>query len=117
MQSAETISAAYDFDLAARDNTLADSAIELVIERPPCSALIKAAQSRELIFCGQSDSLREGRHAADGGKFCRDLQEHSRGAMSGESDSRHAFNFPLRQSFQLSLSRNTSDKTYDSRKS
>src|SRR5437764_2658185 len=75
MQSAETISAAYDFDLAARDYTLADSAIELVIERPPCSALIKAAQSRELIFCGQSDSLRGGRHAADGGKFCRDLQE------------------------------------------
>jgi len=62
MQSAETISAAYDFDLAARDYTLADSAIELVIERPPCSALIKAAQSRELIFCGQSDSLRGGRH-------------------------------------------------------
>jgi hypothetical protein len=94
MQSAETISAAYDFDLAARDYTLADGAIELVIEGVPCSAFIKAAQSRKLIFGGRSDPLRGRRHAADGGKFCRDLQEHSRRAMSGESDSRHGFNFP-----------------------
>ena len=52
MQSAQTVSAAYDFDLAARDYALADRAIEPVTERLPCSAFIKTAQSCELIFCG-----------------------------------------------------------------
>jgi hypothetical protein len=55
MQSAEAISAAYYFDLAARDYTLADSAIELVIEGVPCSAFIESSQSRELIFYARSD--------------------------------------------------------------
>jgi hypothetical protein len=52
MQSAQAISAAYDFDLAARDYTLADGAIEAVIEGPPWSVFINPSQSRELIFCG-----------------------------------------------------------------
>ena len=77
VQSAQAISAAYYFDLAARDYTLADGAIELVIEGVPCSALIEASQSSELIFCDWSARLRGRKHAADGGKFCCDLQEHS----------------------------------------
>jgi len=63
VQSAQAISAAYYFDLAARDYFLADGAIELVIEGVPCSAFIEPWQSCELIFCIQSDRLR------------RDLQE------------------------------------------
>ena len=55
MQSAQAISAAYDFDLAPRDYTLADGAIELVIEGAPWSAFIDPSQSLELIFCRQSD--------------------------------------------------------------
>src|SRR5207244_5136510 len=55
MQSAQAISAAYYFDLAARDYTLADGAIELVIEGAPWSAFIDPSQSLELIFCRQSD--------------------------------------------------------------
>jgi hypothetical protein len=77
-QSAQAISAAYYFDLAARDYILADSAIELVIEGVLCSAFIEPSQSSELIFCIQSDRLQGGRHAADGGKFRRDLQGQSR---------------------------------------
>ena len=76
MQSAQAISAAYYFDLAARDYILADGAIELVIEGVPWSAFIEPSQSHELIFCCQSDRLRGKNHAADAGKFCRDLQEH-----------------------------------------
>jgi len=57
MQSAQAISAAYDFDLTARDYTLADGAIELVIEGAPWSAFIDPSQSRELIFCGQLNWL------------------------------------------------------------
>jgi len=52
-QRAQVISAAYYFDLAARDYILADGAIELVIEGVPCSAFIEPSQSCELIFCGQ----------------------------------------------------------------
>jgi len=74
MQSAQAISAAYYFDLAARDYALANGAIELVIEGVPCSAFIEPPQSSELIFCGQSARLRGRKHAADGGKFRRDLQ-------------------------------------------
>ena len=48
VQSAQAISAAYYFDLAARDYFLADGAIELVIEGVPCSAFIEPSQSREL---------------------------------------------------------------------
>ena len=55
MQSAQAISAAYDFNLAARDFILADSAIDSVVEAIPWSALIDPSQSRELIFCRQSD--------------------------------------------------------------
>jgi len=55
MQSSQAISATYDFDLAARDYTLADGAIEPVIEGVPWSAFIDPSQSRELIFCRQSD--------------------------------------------------------------
>jgi hypothetical protein len=58
VQSAQAISAAYYFDLAARDYILADGAIELVIEGVPCSALIEPSQSSELIFCARSDRLR-----------------------------------------------------------
>jgi len=54
MQSAQAISAAYDFDLAARDYTLADGAIELAIEGAPWPAFINPSQSRELIFSCQS---------------------------------------------------------------
>ena len=75
MQSAQAISPAYYFDLAARDNILADSAVELVVEGVPCSALIEPSQSCELIFCAQLDRLRGREHAGDGGKFRRDLQE------------------------------------------
>ena len=69
MQSAQAIGAAYHFDLAARDHTLADGAIELVIEGAPWSSFIDPSQSRELIFFGQSDWLRGKNHAADAGKF------------------------------------------------
>ena len=78
VQSAQAISAAYYFDLAARDYTLTDRAIELVIEGVPWSAFIEPSQSRELIFCARSDWLLGRKHAADGGKFRRDLQEQSR---------------------------------------
>ena len=54
MQSAQAISAAYDFDLAARDYMLADGAIESVVEAIPRSALVDPSQSRELIFSCQS---------------------------------------------------------------
>jgi len=50
MQSAQAISAAYYFDLAARDYILADGAIKLLIEGVPCSAFIEPSQSCELIF-------------------------------------------------------------------
>ena len=50
VQSAQAISAAYYFDLAARDYSLAAGAIELIIERVPCSAFIEPSQSCELIF-------------------------------------------------------------------
>src|SRR5438132_3803721 len=73
MQSAQAISAAYDFNLAARDFMLADGAIESVVKALPWSALIDPSQSSELIFCGQSDRLRGRKHAADCGKFRRDL--------------------------------------------
>ena len=82
MQSAQAISAAYYFDLVARDYILADGAIELVIEGVPCSAFIEPSQSSELIFCDRSDGLRGRKHAADGGKFRRDLQGRSRCAMN-----------------------------------
>ena len=85
MQSAQSVSAAYYFDLAARDNIFADDAVELVIERVPCSAFIQPSQSCELIFCARLDRLRGRKHAGDGGKFRRDLQEQSRHAMKGES--------------------------------
>jgi len=85
VQSAQAISAAYYFDLAARDYTLADGAIELVIEGVPCSAFIEPSQSSELIFCDRSAWLRGRKHAADDGKFCCDLQELS-GAPFASSD-------------------------------
>jgi len=56
-QSAQAISAAYYFDLAARDESLADGAIELVIEGVPWSVFIDPSQSRELLFPCQSDWL------------------------------------------------------------
>ena len=75
MQSAQAISAAYDFNLAARDFMLADGAIKSVVKAIPWSALINPSQSSELIFCGQSDRLRRRRHVSNRGKFRRDLQE------------------------------------------
>jgi hypothetical protein len=75
MQSAQAISAAYYFDLAARDYILADGAIELVIEGVPCSAFIEPPQSSELIFCAQSGRLRGRKHVSNGCKFRCDLQE------------------------------------------
>ena len=57
MQSAKAVSAAYYFDLAARDYTLADGAIDLVIEGAPLSAFIDPSQSHELIVSCQSDWL------------------------------------------------------------
>ena len=85
MQSAQSISAAYYRNLAARDYILAAGAIELIIEGVPCSAFIEPSQSCELIFCVRLDRLRGRKHAGDGGKFRRDLQEQSRHAMKGES--------------------------------
>jgi hypothetical protein len=82
VQSAQAISAAYYFDLVARDYSLADGAIEVVIEGVPCSAFIEPSQNRELIFCDRSDGLQGRKHGADSGKFRRDLQEHSGGAFS-----------------------------------
>src|SRR5438046_4516634 len=57
MQSAQAVCAAYYFDLAARDYTLADGAIDLVIEGAPLSAFIDPSQSDELIVSCQSDWL------------------------------------------------------------
>jgi hypothetical protein len=85
MQSAQSVSAAYYFNLAARDYSLAADAIELIIERVPCSAFIEPSQGCELIFCARLDRLRGRKHAGDGGKFRRDLQEQSRHAMNVES--------------------------------
>jgi hypothetical protein len=76
MQSAQAVSAAYDFNLAARDFILAHGAIESVVEAIPWSALIDPSQSSELIFCGQSDRLQGRRHVSKAGKFRCDLQEH-----------------------------------------
>src|SRR5436305_13972580 len=45
-------------------------------------SFIEPSQSSELIFYGQSDRLRGRKHAADGGKFRRDLQEQSRRVMT-----------------------------------
>jgi hypothetical protein len=78
VQSAQAISATYYFDLAARDYSLADGAIELVVEGIPCSAFIKPSQRSELIFYGRSARLRGGKHAAEGGKSRRDLQGHKK---------------------------------------
>ena len=80
MQSAQSVSAAYYLDLAARDYSLAAGAIELILERIPCSAFIEPSQSCELIFCARLDRLRGRKHAGEGGKFRRDLQEQSRRA-------------------------------------
>ena len=82
MQSAQAISAAYYFNLAARDYSLAAGAIEMVVEGVPCSAFIEPSQSCELIFCARLDRLRGRNHAADAGKFRRDLQEQSSRAMN-----------------------------------
>ena len=78
MQSTQSVSAAYYFNLAARDCTLTAGAIKLVVEGAPCSAFIEPSQSYELIFCARLDRLRGRKHAGDGGKFRRDLQEQSR---------------------------------------
>ena len=67
VQSPQTISAAYYFDLTARDYSLADGAIQLIVEGVPCSAFIEPSQSCELIFCDRSDRLRGRKHAGDGG--------------------------------------------------
>ena len=91
MQSAQSVSAAYYFNLAARDYSLAAGAIELIIEGVPCSAFIEPSQSCELIFCASLDRLRGRKHAGDGGKFRRDLQAQSGHAMKGESVSRHGW--------------------------
>ena len=89
MQSAQAISAAYYFDLAARDYSLADGAIELVIEGVPCPAFIQPSQSCELIFRARLDRLRGRKHAGDGGKFRRDLQ-----AQSGRDEGRERKSCP-----------------------
>ena len=83
MQSAQSVSAAYYRNLAARDYTLAAGAIELVVEGVPCSALIEPSQSCELIFCARLDRLQGRKHAGDGCKFRRDLQEQNGHAMKG----------------------------------
>ena len=75
MRSAQSVSAAYYFDLAARDYSLAAGAIELIIERVPCSAFIEPSQGCELIFCARLDRLRGRKHAGNRGKFRRDWQE------------------------------------------
>jgi hypothetical protein len=85
MQSAQAVSAAYYFDLAPRDYTLAAGAIKLVVEGVPCPAFIEPSQSCELIFCARLDRLRGRKHAGDGGEFRRDLQEQNGHAMKGES--------------------------------
>ena len=85
MQSAQSVSAAYYFDVAARDYTLAAGAIKLVVEGGPCPAFIQPSQSCELIFCARSDRLRRRKHAVDAGKFRRDLQEKNGHAMKRES--------------------------------
>ena len=89
MQSAQSVSAAYYFDLAARDYTLAAGAIELVVEGVPCPAFIEPSQSCELIFCARLDWLRGRKHAGDGGKFRRDLQ-----AQSGRDEGRERKSCP-----------------------
>jgi hypothetical protein len=71
--------------VAARDYTLAAGAIELVVEGVPCSAFIEPSQSCELIFRARLDRLRGRKHAGDGGKFRRDLQEQNGHTTKGES--------------------------------
>lgn len=85
MQSAQSVSAAYYFDPATRDYTLAAGAIELVVEGVPFSAFIEPSQSGDLIFCARLDRLPRRKHAGDGGKFRRDLQAQNAHAMKGES--------------------------------
>ena len=85
MQSAQSVSAAYYFDVAAQDYSLAAGAIEVVVEGVPCPAFIQPSQSCELIFCASWDRLRGRKHAGDGGKFRRDLQEQNGHTMKGES--------------------------------
>ena len=51
--------------------SLANGAIELVIEGIPSSAFIESSQSCKLIFCDRSDRLRGRKHAGDGGKSRR----------------------------------------------
>jgi hypothetical protein len=74
-QSAQAINAAYYFDLAARDYILAAGAIQLVSEGAPRSAFIQSSQSSELTFCGRFYRLRGTKHAGDGGKSRRGLQD------------------------------------------
>lgn len=76
-RSAQAISATHYFDLAARDYSLADGAIELLVEGVPCSASIQPSQRSELIFYGRSDRLRGRKHGVEGGKSGRDLQGHN----------------------------------------
>jgi hypothetical protein len=83
MQSAQSVSAAYYFDPATRDYTLAAGAIELVVEGVPFSAFIEPSQSGDLIFCARLDRLPRRKHAGDGGKFRRDLQAQNAHAMKG----------------------------------
>src|SRR5881392_2639370 len=59
MQSAQTVSAAYDFDLAARDYALADRAIEPVSERLPCSAFKDGAKLRAYLLRPIGSAARE----------------------------------------------------------
>jgi len=61
VQSAQAISAAYNFDLAARDYTLKDRAIELVIEGVPCPAFIEPSLVVSLLRCAYI-------HRADGNR-------------------------------------------------
>ena len=91
MQSAQAISAAYDFNLPAREFMLADGAIESVVEAIPWSALVDPSQSRELIFYGQSDWLRGRRHISNAGKSRGDLQEHNGCALRARVG--HPFDF------------------------
>ena len=76
---------AYYFDVAARDYTFADGAIELVIERVPCSASMEPSQSSELIFCASWIGC-EGQSMlamlANSVAVCKKQNEHG---MKGES--------------------------------
>jgi hypothetical protein len=79
MQSAQAISAAYYFDLAAQDYSCR-RCNGLVHRGSSMLGFYRAVAKLELIFCGRSDLLIGRKRAADGGKFRAPISENRAGA-------------------------------------